>query len=141
MKATSRLNPTRFSFGMVLYELATGRRAFQRGTAAETTAAIIREEADDSRSVSRIETHPRAALASQRVANGGLNGTSSEAQATFPAGDRCSRCEPFMRRGINLVAAAAAGARYLRVQVHADLPPGRHGTIPVVVSGQQEHSV
>jgi serine/threonine protein kinase len=35
-----------FSFGLVLYELATGRRAFPRGSAAETMTAIIREEAD-----------------------------------------------------------------------------------------------
>src|SRR3954454_13664135 len=34
-----------FSFGLVLYELATGRRAFPRDSAAETMTAIIREEA------------------------------------------------------------------------------------------------
>jgi len=33
-----------FSLGAILYELATGKRAFQRGTAAETLTAIIREE-------------------------------------------------------------------------------------------------
>ncbi len=33
-----------FSFGAILYEMATGRRAFSRGTAAETLAAIIRDE-------------------------------------------------------------------------------------------------
>src|SRR5450432_3909680 len=35
-----------FSLGLVLYELASGRRAFPRGSAAETMTAIIREEAD-----------------------------------------------------------------------------------------------
>ncbi len=35
-----------FSFGLVLYELATGKRAFQRGSAPETMTAIIREEAE-----------------------------------------------------------------------------------------------
>ena len=35
-----------FSFGVVLYELATGKRAFQRGSAAETMTAIIREDAE-----------------------------------------------------------------------------------------------
>ncbi len=33
-----------FSFGSILYELATGKRAFERGTTAETLTAIIREE-------------------------------------------------------------------------------------------------
>jgi eukaryotic-like serine/threonine-protein kinase len=33
-----------FSLGAILYEMATGKRAFQRGTAPETLTAIIREE-------------------------------------------------------------------------------------------------
>jgi Tol biopolymer transport system component len=33
-----------FSFGSILYEMATGKRAFERGTSAETLTAIIREE-------------------------------------------------------------------------------------------------
>ncbi len=35
-----------FSFGSILYEMATGKRAFERGTSAETLTAIIREEPD-----------------------------------------------------------------------------------------------
>jgi len=35
-----------FSFGLVLYEMVTGRRAFQRSTAAETMVAILREQAE-----------------------------------------------------------------------------------------------
>ncbi len=35
-----------FSFGLVLYEMATGRRAFRRESTAETMTAIIREEAE-----------------------------------------------------------------------------------------------
>ena len=34
-----------FSFGLVLYELAAGKRAFERGSTAETMTAIIREDA------------------------------------------------------------------------------------------------
>jgi len=33
-----------FSLGSILYEMAAGKRAFQRGTTAETLTAIIREE-------------------------------------------------------------------------------------------------
>ena len=35
-----------FSLGSIFYEMATGKRAFQRGTSAETLTAIIREEAE-----------------------------------------------------------------------------------------------
>jgi serine/threonine protein kinase len=35
-----------FSLGSILYEMATGKRAFQRDTSAETLTAIIREEAE-----------------------------------------------------------------------------------------------
>src|SRR6202521_1772562 len=33
-----------FSFGLVLYEMGSGKRAFHRGTAAETLVAILREQ-------------------------------------------------------------------------------------------------
>jgi serine/threonine protein kinase len=35
-----------FSFGLVLYEMVTGQRPFQRNTAAETLVAILREQAE-----------------------------------------------------------------------------------------------
>ena len=35
-----------FSFGLVLYEMVTGRRAFQRGTVPETMVAILREQSE-----------------------------------------------------------------------------------------------
>jgi len=35
-----------FSFGLVLYEMVTGKRAFQRSTAAETLVAILREQTE-----------------------------------------------------------------------------------------------
>jgi serine/threonine protein kinase len=35
-----------FSFGLVLYEMVTGKRAFQRRTAAETLVAILREQTE-----------------------------------------------------------------------------------------------
>src|SRR4029077_7398019 len=44
-----------FALGSILYEMATGQRAFQRNTGAETLSAIIRDEPD---SVAQI--NPRA---------------------------------------------------------------------------------
>jgi predicted ATPase/serine/threonine protein kinase len=35
-----------FSLGLVLYEMVTGKRAFQRATAAETLVAVLRDQAD-----------------------------------------------------------------------------------------------
>jgi len=40
-----------FSFGSILYEMTAGKRAFSRGSAAETLAAIIREEPEPLRSL------------------------------------------------------------------------------------------
>jgi serine/threonine protein kinase len=47
-RANAELTPQsdQFSFGLVLYELVTGRRAFTRDSAAEIMTAIIREDAD-----------------------------------------------------------------------------------------------
>jgi hypothetical protein len=35
-----------FSFGLILYELASGRKAFSKPSAVETMSAIIRDEAE-----------------------------------------------------------------------------------------------
>jgi Tol biopolymer transport system component len=47
-RGQSELTPQsdQFSFGLVLYELATGKRAFQRSSAAELMTAIIREDVE-----------------------------------------------------------------------------------------------
>ena len=38
------LHSDQFSLGSILYEMASGRRAFQRGTAVETLSAILLDE-------------------------------------------------------------------------------------------------
>jgi Tol biopolymer transport system component/tRNA A-37 threonylcarbamoyl transferase component Bud32 len=47
-RGLARLSPQsdQFSFGLVLYELCAGKRAFARDSSAETMAAIIREDAE-----------------------------------------------------------------------------------------------
>ncbi len=47
-----------FSFGSVLYEMATGRRAFSRGSAPETLTAIIRDEPEPMGSLSPVAPAP-----------------------------------------------------------------------------------
>ncbi|MBI4477667.1 MAG: serine/threonine protein kinase, partial [Acidobacteria bacterium] len=41
---TADYRADQFSFGAILYEMTTGKRAFQRGTPVETLSAIIRQE-------------------------------------------------------------------------------------------------
>jgi serine/threonine-protein kinase len=50
-----------FSFGVIVYEMLTGRRAFQRETPVETLAAILREEAPP---IADLNPHVPAALRS-----------------------------------------------------------------------------
>ena len=47
-----------FSFGSILYELATDRRAFQRGSAPETLTAILREEPEPIASLAPLTPAP-----------------------------------------------------------------------------------
>ncbi len=43
-----------FAFGVVLYEMLTGKRAFLKATSAETLSAILNEEPPRWRSLCRI---------------------------------------------------------------------------------------
>ena len=47
-----------FSFGSILYEMATGRRAFARATGVETLTAILREEPEPVRSIQKDVPEP-----------------------------------------------------------------------------------
>ena len=49
-----------FSLGSILYEMATGKRAFQRKTGAETLVAIIREEPEPLGQLDAEGARPRA---------------------------------------------------------------------------------
>jgi hypothetical protein len=51
-----------FSFGLVLYEMITGSRAFHRDTKAETMTAILKEEPRDISSVAADVPHELAAI-------------------------------------------------------------------------------
>jgi eukaryotic-like serine/threonine-protein kinase len=47
-----------FSFGSILYEMATGKRAFARGSAPETLSAIIRDEPEPMRALAPLTPTP-----------------------------------------------------------------------------------
>lgn len=47
-----------FSFGAILYEMATGKRAFQRNTAVETLSAIIRDDPEPIASINPAAPMP-----------------------------------------------------------------------------------
>jgi serine/threonine protein kinase len=51
-----------FSFGLILHEMITGRRAFQRETMAETMSAILKEEPDD-----LTQSNPNVSPALERI--------------------------------------------------------------------------
>ena len=53
-----------FALGAILYEMATGKRAFQRKTGAETLVAVIREEPEPLRSSRRRPPSPCAGSSS-----------------------------------------------------------------------------
>jgi eukaryotic-like serine/threonine-protein kinase len=111
-----------FALGCVLYEMVSGRRAFQRPTAAETMAAIVTEEpaplaapAGLQRLVAHcLEKDAEARFQSARDLAFGLRGLlDAGASVTTPvAGRRLARRWPaWLLAGAALLAAATAAAR------------------------------
>ena len=113
-----------FSFGAVLYELVTGRRAFQRDTAAETMTAILKEDPPDlvetgTPTPPGIEPIVRHALekspddrfqsAKDLVFALETVGASSTVSATRPP-ERRRRRFPLIPAGVAALAVAAVGA-------------------------------
>ena len=117
-----------FSFGSVLYEMLTGRRAFQRETAAETMTAILKEEPDEKAAsdghvppalaaVLRhcLEKKPERRFQSARdlafalEASTASTGVASGVAAAVPATSRASGIGRWLGLASFLIAAAAAG--------------------------------
>src|SRR5262245_13547766 len=126
-----------FSFGSVLYEMLTGRRAFQRETAAETMTAILKEEPDERATSDGVvslalgavlrhclEKKPDKRFQSARdlafalEASTASTGSASGVAAALPAPSR----PPALGRWLGvaaLVAAAAAAGYFLRPRAAA----------------------
>jgi len=107
-----------FSFGAVLYEMLTGRRAFQRETAAETMTAIMREDPPEPPetgrtvppSLDRIVRHCLEKKADQRFqSSSDLAFALDEALGSPPSGESGKRpASPASGRRTAAVAALAA---------------------------------
>ncbi len=107
-----------FSFGAVLYEMLTGRRAFSRETAAETLTAILKEEPPELTSVAGLsdelerlvlhclEKNPSDRFQSARDLGFSLRSLSSD--GVSERGRRVSKTTPGSRRWVTAVLIAAA---------------------------------
>ena len=139
-----------FSMGAVLYEMLTGRRAFQRETAAETMTAILREDpaglsdaapsslpAGLARLVSRcLEKSPEERFQSARDLAFALEGASTATSASVSAIQAPPRTRPWTRAlplAWLLLGALAGGVLALRFGAPAPTEPPR--TRPLTFSG------
>ncbi|MEX0880605.1 MAG: protein kinase [Thermoanaerobaculia bacterium] len=59
-----------FSFGSIVYEMATGRRAFARGSAPETLTAIIRDEPESIGALAPVTPTPLRRIVERCLAKG-----------------------------------------------------------------------
>jgi eukaryotic-like serine/threonine-protein kinase len=140
-----------FSMGAVLYEMLTGRRAFQRETAAETMTAILREDpvglSDSSsaslpaglvRLVSRcLEKSPEERFQSARDLAFALEGATSSTSARVEALDGPRRSSPSWTRALPLawLLLGALGGAVLALRFGAPPPTEPPRTRPLTFSG------
>jgi len=140
-----------FSFGLILYELLAGRRAFQRQTAADTMAAIMRDEAEplppsvpaplrwiverclNKDSADRYDT-TRGLYQELSNLHGRLSEGSAGAQSAVPAAPAKRRRKEWI-----LIALAAALAVGFALHVLMDTPPAPNFRFtPLAITNQNE---
>jgi Tol biopolymer transport system component len=138
-----------FSFGAVLYEMLTGRRAFQRETAAETMTAVLREDPPEPSetgrrvpaALDRVVRHCLEKKADQRFQSASDIAFALEDPGGTASGPSAAAAAPLRaRRGIWIalagVAAGAAAAAVLTVWLRrpAEIAPIR--IHPLTFSGR-----
>jgi eukaryotic-like serine/threonine-protein kinase len=127
-----------FSFGSILYEMATGRRAFQRGSAPQTLAAIIQEEPETIAAINATVPAPVRWIVERCLAKQARDRYTSTddlakelasvrdhlAEATSASG--VMPASPARaRRGLRTVSGAVAAVAALSLAVYAGLRLGR----------------
>ncbi len=137
-----------FSLGCVLFEMATGRRAFQRDTAAETMTAILREDPPEAPSDSGavppalsqvirhcLEKRPEERFQSARdlaFALTALTGTTSVASGSAPAVPASIARPPRSLRWIAVaVALLAAGVAFIAGRMSVPAPSTTTSASPI----------
>ena len=127
-----------FSFGCVLYEMVTGRRAFQRDTAAETMTAILHDEpADPTASGAQLSAElgrlirqclaksPNARLQSARDLALGLRAAATDPNLHRPAATR-TRARRIVAIGAALLLIGVVGtAAYFLTRDGKPADPGK----------------
>ena len=107
-----------FSFGAVLYEMLTGRRAFQRETAAETMTAVLREDPPDPAesgrripaALDRVVRHCLEKKPEQRFQSASdIAFALEEPSGAVPSAGPAAIAPARLRRGAAALIAAAAG--------------------------------
>ncbi|HTL99068.1 MAG TPA: WD40 repeat domain-containing serine/threonine protein kinase, partial [Holophagaceae bacterium] len=119
-----------FSFGVVLFEMLTGKRAFARSTAADTMAAILKEDPPDLEDTSRpiqpglrrVLDHCLEKIPARRFHDAhdlafaleSASAPSFDSAIRPPAAERARPRKPWLRLGLPaLMAAGLAGAWWL----------------------------
>jgi Tol biopolymer transport system component len=141
-----------FSLGCVLYEIATGRRPFQRETPAETMTAILREDASDSAGTAVppaldevirhcLEKRPEERFQSARDLAFALHAATGTTSATSGAAAAVSGpvagAPLFGRWAIATLALLAAAAAFVAGRLSARAPGAPTAAATPVVSFQQ----
>jgi tetratricopeptide (TPR) repeat protein len=141
-----------FALGAVLYELLTGHRAFQAGSAVETLSAILKEEPPElerlheelAPSLARIVRHCLEKAPEQRFQSAGdlafdLEALASGETALSPRSG-VARLRPGRRRPLVLAAAAAAlvlaaGGTWWALRQPAEVSSTRLAVLPFTIRG------
>ncbi|HEV2352037.1 MAG TPA: tetratricopeptide repeat protein [Terriglobia bacterium] len=113
-----------FSLGAILYEMVTGRRAFQKSTSVETLAAIIREEPE---SISQL--NPQVPLPLQWAINRCL---AKSADARYPSTHDLARDLAIVRDNLGATDQEPAGARLHNLPIQRTALIGRDQELAAV---------